>query len=90
MFINFYKEVEAISVVPMPKDSFKAFLLKMRSDLAKSLQWHTLKKIKVDIPDLKVLEDKNTSLKLKSTTALTALQLNLTNLKSTHVELSRT
>ena len=79
-----------MSAVPMPKDGYKAFLLKTRQDLAKSLQWHTLKKIKVDIPDLKLIEDKNKMLKDKAEAALQFLEKNLANLKTSHIELSRT
>ena len=55
MFINLYKELEEVSAVPLPRDGFKAALINLKDKLRRSLQWHTLRKVKVEIPDLELI-----------------------------------
>ena len=89
MFINFYKEVEELSGTPIPKEGFKPALLRLRQDLAKSLQWHSLKKIKVDLPDLEIIQENHRALKTRADTLLSNLNKHIVILKETHVELSK-
>jgi len=46
MFLTFYKEVETLTNT---KDKNNNLL---RSEIIKSLKWHSLKKFKIDVPDL--------------------------------------
>jgi hypothetical protein len=51
MFITFYKEVETLT---NSKDKNNNVL---RNEIIKSLKWHSLKKVKIDVPDLQIIED---------------------------------
>ena len=62
MFINLYKELEELSAVPIPRDGFKAALINLKDKLRRSLQWHTLRKVKVEIPDLELITQQNRDL----------------------------
>jgi hypothetical protein len=59
MFINLYKELEELSAVPFPRDGFKAALINLKDKLRRSLQWHTLRKVKVEIPDIELTTQQN-------------------------------
>lgn len=48
--------------MPLPRDGFKAALINFKDKLRRSLHWHSLRKVKVEIPDLELISQQNREL----------------------------
>ena len=62
LFINLYKELEELNALPLPREGFKAALVNFKDRLRRSMQWHTLRKVKVEIPDIQLISQQNREL----------------------------